>query len=275
MTMTKDPPMEATPPKPTVSRAMWIVFGSVFAVVALAYGTYTVVGLVAYAHNSTHVEFTGAEAAAVTKVEVHSDAGSVHITGTDEDRIVVDGDVTYGLQKPRNETHIEGDTLIVRSSCSAFSNTWCNVNYTISVPAHLAVVVRGEGGVVRIERVDGPIDASASGGGVRVVDVGGDLRLDSSGGGVRGEQLRSDVVGADSSGGGVRLSFVEPPTSVRADSSGGGVTVEVPRPDAYNIDADSSGGGVDVSDVAHDPRSGRVIIVDSSGGGVTVRYLPD
>jgi hypothetical protein len=206
---------------------------------------------------------------------VRSDAGSARIVGADRDDIVVDAKITYGLQKPGNEVRVEGDTLVVDSSCSAWSNTWCDVDYTVQVPRDVTVVARASGGGLRIEGLDGPVDASSSGGGVRVTDTGGDLRLSSSGGGVRGEGLRSPVVDADSSGGGVRLTFVEAPRTVRADSSGGGVTVEVPGPFAYNIDADSSGGGVDVSGVRHDPTSERSITVDSSGGGVTVRYTEE
>jgi hypothetical protein len=256
----------------SVGRALWIVFGSIFAVVTLAYGTYTAVGLVAFARTSTHVVFDAEEIRDVTRIDVRSDAGSTRIVGSDRDDIVVDARITYGLQKPDDDTRIEGDTLVVDSSCPALSNTWCNLDYTIYVPRQVAVQARASGGGLRIEGVDGPVDASSSGGGLRVADTGGNLRLDSSGGGVRGERLRSPVVDADSSGGGVRLSFVEAPTTVHADSSGGGITIEVPRPLAFNIDADSSGGGVDVSEVRHDPTSERTISADSSGGGVTIRY---
>jgi hypothetical protein len=261
-----------TSPGSSAGRVAWIAAGSVFAVAALAYGTFSVIGLTAYARTSTHVEIDAATAATITTIELHSDAGSAHIVGSDTDRIVVDADITYGLQRPDNDTTIVGDTLVVRSECSAFSNTWCDVDYTIAVPAGVSVRARASGGGLRIEGVDGAIDADSSGGGIRVVGSRGTLRLDSSGGGVRGEDLRSAVVDADSSGGGVHLSFAEPPTTVDVDSSGGGVTVEVPSPYAFAIDADSSGGGVDVSGVRHDPLSARTITADSSGGGVTIRY---
>jgi hypothetical protein len=263
------------PPPSAVGRRLWIVFGSVFAVAALAYFTFTAVGLVAFARTSTHDVFAGDTARTVTRIDLRSDAGSARVIGSDRDDIVVDAKVTYGLQKPGNETRIEGDTLVVDSSCSAWSNTWCNVDYTIYVPRGVSVLARASGGGLRIEGIDGPVDASSSGGGLRLSDTGGNLRLASSGGGVRGERLRSRVVDADSSGGGVRLTFDEPPLTVHADSSGGGVTVEVPGPFPYNVDADSSGGGVDVSGVRHDPTSERSISVDSSGGGVTVRYTSE
>jgi hypothetical protein len=263
------------PPQPGArgGRAAWVAAGSVFAVLALVYGTYTVVGLLAFAKAGTHVAYDAVAAAGVVHVDVRNGSGHTTIVGTDGDEIVVDADLTYGLWKPSNETRIEGDTLVVRSSCSAFANTWCGVDYTISVPRGVSVLARGSGGGLTIEGVDGSIDASSSGGGVRVVDAGGTLHLRSSGGGVRGERLRAQIVDAGSSGGGVRLSFVEPPRRVDAGSSGGGVTIEVPSPYAFAIHANSSGGGVDTSEVRHDPASDRTIHVSSSGGGVTVRYL--
>ena len=163
----------------------------------------------------------------------------------------------------------------MRSGCSVWSNTWCDVSYTIAVPAGVAVRASAGGGGLRFEGIDGDIDASSSGGGIRVIGARGHLNLDSSGGGVRGDDLHSSVVDVGSSGGGVRLSFTDPPTAVRVGSSGGGVTIEVPQGYAFNIDAHSSGGGVDVSGVAHDPGSSRTITADSSGGGVTIRYRAD
>jgi hypothetical protein len=255
----------------SANRVLWITFGSVFAVACLVYGTFTVVELVGFARSSSHVVITPEQAAGITRIEVRSDAGSARIIGSDRTDIVVDGKITYGLKKPGDSTRIEGDTLVVDSSCEVWVNTFCTVDYTIQVPARLEVEASASGGGLRIEGIDGSVKASSSGGGVRAVDTGGDLDLDSSGGGVRGERLRSQVVVADSSGGGVRLSFAEPPRTVDADSSGGGVTIEVPPGVAFDIRASSSGGGVDTSDVAHDPDSDRTITVDSSGGGVTVR----
>jgi hypothetical protein len=260
----------------TFNRAAWTALGSVFAVAALAYGTYTVVGLVAYAHEDTHVEFDAATSAGVARIEVHNDTGSARIVGLDDqDEIVVDADVTYGLHKPSNDVHIEGDTLVVRSSCSAWSNTFCDTDFVITVPSRVAVHASAAGGGLRIEGIDGTVDASSSGGGLHLRDVGGDLVLRSSGGGVTGDDLRSTAVEAGSSGGGVRLSFAEPPDNVDVGSSGGGVTIELPPPYAYDIRARSSGGGVHTSEVRHDPSSGRIIDVSSSGGGVTIRYRTD
>jgi hypothetical protein len=266
-----EPSTESSARASSVARAAWITLGSVFAVIALAYGVASAIGLVSYAKKDTHAAFPGGS---IARIDIDNGAGSTHIIGTDGDDIVLDASVTYGLRDAHNDAHLEGDTLVVRSSCPFFPNQWCRVNYTIRVPSSVAVVARGAGGGVHVEDVDGPIDVSSSGGGVRLERVRGQARVRSSGGGVRGVDLRADVVDAGSSGGGVRLAFVTPPTTVRAQSSGGGVTIELPdTPDAYDIDATSSGGSVRADNVRRDPASPRRITVSSSGGGVTVRYL--
>jgi hypothetical protein len=264
------PTTQPSPPRSSGARTAWITFGSLFAVVALAYGVMSAVGLLSYAKKDTHVAFARQ---GVARIDIDNAAGSTHIVGTDGDEIVVDAEVTYGVRDPRNDSHVDGDTLVVRSSCPFFPNQPCSVDYTIRVPTSVAVIARGAGGGIHVEDVDGPLDVSASGGGVRLERVSGPLRVRSSGGGVRGTDLRSDVVDVGSSGGGVRLAFLVAPTSVDAASSGGGVTVELPdTPDPYNIEATSSGGSVRADDVRRDPASARRIDVSSSGGGVTVRY---
>lgn len=255
-------------PEPGGARAAWIALGSIFAVATLLYGTFSIVQLLAFARTSTRDVF----AEDVRSIDVRNGAGRTTIVATQGDEVVVEASITYGIQKPQNDSRVEGDQLVVRSDCSGFAQ-WCTVNYTVRVPPDVEVYVRGSGGGVVIEGIDGAIDASSSGGGVRVDDVGGPLRLRASGGGINAQRLRSEVVDASSSCGGVRLSFSEPPTDVAASSSGGGVTVVLPdTTDAYNVSASSSGGSVRTSEVRHDPTSARRIAVDASGGGVTVRH---
>jgi hypothetical protein len=255
------------PPDSNGGRAAWIALGSIFAVATLVYGVFSIVQLLAYAKTSTRTAFVED----VRSIDVRNGAGKTRIVATEDDEVVVEASITYGLQKPDNDARVEGDQLVVRSSCPTFSQ-WCNVSYTVYVPADVDVFVRGSGGGVSVEGITGSIDASSSGGGVRVADASGALRLRSSGGGITGERLRSQTVDASSSGGGVRLAFTAAPRDVDAHSSGGGVTVVVPEtPDGYNVQASSSGGSVRTSEVRHDPASDRRIEVSSSGGGVTVR----
>jgi hypothetical protein len=266
-----NPPTEPTATQPAdraPHRSAWLVGGSVFCVLALAYGVFSVVDLLAFGRDRFERTFTEP----IGTLEIDSDAGSVRIEGTSGSDTVVVASLRRGLRAPRHTETLVGDRLILDSDCPPVLTNYCNVSYTVRVPAHVDVVVSSSGGGVQLSDLSGAADVTSSGGGVRATRTSGPLRLRSSGGGITGIDLRSPSVDASSSGGGVRLSFASPPTAVAVQSSGGGVTVELPNtPETYRLEATSSGGGVSTS-VRTDPASTRVIDVHSSGGGVTVRY---
>jgi hypothetical protein len=254
--------------RPQAGRQAWIILGSIFAVITLAYGTLSVIQLFAFARATEQYTFTDV----VRAVDIHNETGSTTVIGAEGDEVVVDAKIVHGFRRPDIDAQVVDGVLTVRATCSSWLDTWCIADLTVRVPRDVSLRADADGGGLRVEGIEGDVEVSSSGGGVRLVDVGGDIRARASGGGVRGEQLRSRVADVSSSGGGVRLSFVDPPDAVDARSSGGGVTIEVPSPYAFVIDASSSGGGVDTSEVVHDPNADRTIRVRSSGGGVTVRY---
>ena len=268
MITTSAPPASPPSPPSRSRRSAWIIAGGVFCVIALAYGTYMVVDLLAFGRDHFQRTFTEP----VTTIEIHNGAGSVRLEGTTGSEVSVDASIRRGLRKPSHRETITGGLLVLDAKCpSMFTNT-CNLNYAVRVPAGVAVLIRSDGGGVRLSDLTGSVDASSSGGGISVFRTSGPLRLRSSGGGISGEGLRSAAVDASSSGGGVKLAFAAAPTSVAVDSSGGGVTVELPNTtDSYQLRVSSSGGSVSTP-VRSDPTSPRVIDAHSSGGGVTVRY---
>jgi hypothetical protein len=252
------------------SRAIWVAAGSLLAVATLAYGTFTAVGLVAFDRDALALTFPADQP--VVAIDANNRAGSLTVLGEDRDDVAVEADIVRGLFTPDHDIRVVDGTLQIDSSCPVLANTWCDMDVTVRLPAGVDVTADASGGSIRVEGVTGRLDLDASGGSVRVVDASGPLRLRASGGGIRGSGLRSATVDADSSGGGVRLMFVDEPTTVAASSSGGGVTIVLPETDAaYAVDADSSGGGVR-TDVRTDPDSPRSVQADSSGGSVTIRY---
>jgi hypothetical protein len=256
-------------PASRTARLAWLLPGSFFAVATLGWGTMNVVDITAHERHHEQQAFTEP----IRTLDLEAGSGEVRIVGTDAGAVTVDASVSEGLRAGDHSERVEGDRLVVRSSCPAIFSTWCGVDYTIRVPADTAVVSHTSGGGVEVTGITGDVTLSSSGGGVHVTGGGGHtLTLDSSGGGVSGDALTADVVTASSSGGGVRLSFAEPPQTVKADSSGGGVNIEVPNiPGAYQVNASSSGGGVH-TDIRTDPTSPNVIDASSSGGGVTIHY---
>ncbi|MPY93632.1 MAG: hypothetical protein GEV08_11390 [Acidimicrobiia bacterium] len=261
------PQPAARAPRPAGHRKAWVVVGTVFALVSLAWGTLMVVGSVAYDRwdlHSTHDE-------RIRAVDVEAE-GAVRIEPATGSELVVDTRVTRGLFETTTSERVEGDRLVLRSDCPALFDVHCGADYTIQVPAGVAVLAHASGGGIQVSGVEGDLELSASGGGIRVEDASGRLDLDASGGGITATGLTSAVVAADSSGGGVSLAFARPPEAVDVGASGGGVTVELPdTPHTYRVEASSSG-GLTRNQVRTDPTSERAIEASSSGGGVTVRY---
>jgi len=244
------------------------VAGSLFCTITLVYGVFAVVDLLAF--NRSAFQRTFVET--IKTIEIHNSGGPVRVEGSTGNDVTVNGSVRRGLRAPSHSETVTGDKLVLNGSCPSMMTAFCNLDYTVRVPANVDVVVRASGGSIQLVDITGKVDASSSGGGVRVSGSTGDLRLRASGGGITGTALRSSTVDASSSGGGVRLNFAAAPASVVADSSGGGVTVEVPNTtETYQLRVSSSGGSVSTP-IRTDPASARIIDAHATGGGVTVRY---
>jgi hypothetical protein len=251
-------------------RTAWFVAGFVLALTSITFAVFDVVSAFAFAR----VHFTTTITEPVRSLEVHANAGSVHVIASADTATtsVVAGKGTRGLVAPKHPVTFSNGRLVVSTNCVPGIANFCNMNLTITVPASAVLDLSSSGGGVTVDGPFGDVHASSSGGDVRVRGAHGQLSLDSSGGGVRAQQVTSAIVDASSSGGGVNLEFLAPPETVHASSSGGGVTVTVPQTDdAYQVHASSSGGSVHTQ-VRTDPSGSRVINASSSGGGVTIQY---
>lgn len=249
------------------SRA-WLIGGSVFSVVLLAFGAMQGVGLLAHQRHQNHTVVT----APVRSVDISSGGGSVSVVGTTGRNVVIDASVSEGLFAATNRVALRGDQLVLRSSCPPFFNTFCKVDYTVHMPPSLPLRIHSSGGGIQVDGVSGDLDLASSGGGVHVSGSRGRLSVRSSGGGISATETLSPTADARSSGGGIRLAFSVPPHQVTASSSGGGVTIQLPHSsDLYRVDIASSGGSSN-NEVRTDPTSNRLIHARSSGGGVRVQY---
>jgi DUF4097 and DUF4098 domain-containing protein YvlB len=154
-----------------------------------------------------------------------------------------------------------------------FFSTFCNVDYTVEVPARMAVVARTSNDDIRLSGVDGSIDARTDNGRVQVRGSGtAPLRLGTDNGSVVATELRSASVVADSDNGSVELSFVRPPEQVQATTDNGEVTVVVPDDGtAYALDMGTDNGSTAAS-IRTDPGSSRSIVARSDNGDILVTY---
>lgn len=223
--------------------------GVTLALLLVAAGGLSVAGSLARESRGEQASYPG-----VRVIDVDVSFEDVEVVAGPGPSVSLSRKVSWSLRRPNTTRRLDGDRLVVRSSCPVDLGRGCSGRLRLVVPAD--VVVR----------------AHSSGGDVRVVGLTGPLDLSSSGGDVNGEDVASGSVAAASSGGDVRLTMARPPSKVVASSGGGEVEVSVPRDTTgYRVDASSSGGSRRV-DVPVDPTSLRTIRVRSGGGDVRVGY---
>jgi hypothetical protein len=259
-------------PRPTLTpglRRLWRVGGALWVALALPFGTLQVASRLAHEQETVTSSFPAAGLAAV---EVHNSNGSATVVGTDSDEVRVTARIDHGWKKTGNHQRVEGDRLLLSSTCPSFVSQFCTVNYVVEMPAHLAARVYSDSGTVTASDITGGAVLHSDNGRVEAARMEGDLELRSSNGRVTGHDLGATGVAADSDNGRVELGFNRPPRAVTARSSNGSVDVVVPDDStAYRVDAASDNGSATAT-VDQSRDSANTITALSHNGAVTVRY---
>ena len=244
----------------------------VCALVAFGLIALTSLSLIEWIGETTRYSTRSVEARDITAIDVHTNAGAIVITGGDQDTIEIRRRASYTFAEPKFDEVTDSGTLTLDAHCSRTAFGPCDVGYTITVPARIAVRGRSGGGSITVRDIEGAVDIYSAAGGARAERVAGALLIRSSAGGITGSDLRSATVEADTSAGSVRLSFVEAPDAVRATTDAGSVTVIVPDdPTTYHVTTDI-GVGSEKTLIRTDPASPHSITASSSAGSVTLRY---
>jgi hypothetical protein len=140
------------------------------------------------------------------------------------------------------------------------------VKYTVRVPAGLTVAMKTRNGGIRVEDVNGAIEASSTNGGITVDGLSGSLDVTVVNGGVRADlaEVKGDVR-VTSTNGGIRLDL---PTDVKADLSATWVNGGFDIDDAFRVSrVDSSARELTARLNGGGPR----ITINTVNGGVRVR----
>jgi hypothetical protein len=192
----------------------------------------------------------------VRSIDVQVSAETVELVPSADDTTRLDRNVSWSLREPRLTQTLDGDVLVVRTSCTFGLGFGCRGRVRLEVPSSVNVRVHSSAGGVRADRLSGEVNLSTSAGSVRATN------------------LSSSLVRATSSAGSVTVEMASEPTNVTASSSAGSVTVLLPRGSAsYRVSAETSAGSEHV-EVRTDPASDRVVDLHSSAGSVRVAYLP-
>jgi hypothetical protein len=250
-------------------RRAWIILGSLFTVIALAWTTLNGVALLA--HQETTEQHSW-DAAGITTIEIHNGAGDVRVTGADTDRIELDSQITRGLFDTVHTERIVGDRLVITTDCPEAINHYCSVTQELAVPSDLAVVIVSHDGDTFVADIAGPVDIISEDGRVELSGLRGTLRLGQEHGSAIGTRLESPDVNINTKFGHVSLSFTQPPRSTVVDADFGDVEIVVPDDGrSYAVTSTTAFGETD-NQLRSDPRSDLRIEVDTQFGRATLRY---
>jgi hypothetical protein len=254
------------PPMP--GRPLWVVFGTILVLGSLFWGTFQVVSLIA---REQWRETTTVPAAGVSLLRVNNDSGRVIVRGADTDTITVDAEFSRGLFGLDESIETVGEELQIDADCPVMGE-WCWVNYEITVPRGIDLVISSNNGRAVVTDVDGSLDIDTDNGRVELTAVSGTVRARGDNGRIVGTDLRSAVVDADTDNGSIDLVFTEPPESVIASTSNGSIELALPDVEGdYNVLAPSTDNGRVEVNIASDPESERVIETSTDNGSITIR----
>lgn len=212
----------------------------------------------------------------VRAVDVRVENGAITVVGTTDDTIRVTARISDGLRATGESQTVVGDVLELRGGCPVVFTSFCNVAYTVEVPADLAVTARTNNDDITIDGVLGTIDARSGNGRVEVRGAGTQpLRLGTDNGRVVGIDLRSASVDASSDNGTVELSFRDAPDHVRASTDNGSVRIAIPDDGgSYLVEVDTDNGSASAP-IRTDPNATRTITGRSDNGDVLITYALD
>lgn len=172
-------------------------------------------------------------------VEVTAGDGAVRVTES-----------MHSLGKRPSPSHqSDGGTLRLDAGCGG--QALCEVDYTVRVPAAVAVEV------------------STVSGDVTIRNVSGDVKVDSKSGQVQGYGLASRNTTINASGGAVTLRYSAVPSTVDVHADAGKVTLQVPSGTRYAVDTKAVF-GFTVVDVPVEPSSDHKIKVYARAGDIRI-----
>ncbi|MFE2107295.1 DUF4097 family beta strand repeat-containing protein [Kitasatospora sp. NPDC059463] len=203
----------------------------------------------------------------IERIEFHLDSGGITLTPGDQGRVGIDRKLTWTEDRPSFTEEWQGNVLKITSTCDG---RHCSADYTVRVPAAVAVKAFTEAGTINAQAIQGDQELQTGAGDIKVSDAAGRLSATTKAGNITAGGLSSGVASADTQSGNLNLGFAKAPSQVTARSQAGNVKVTVPRDgQQYKVEADTKAGRKDV-DVAQAPAGPGTITVHSDAGDVSV-----
>ena len=187
---------------------------------------------------------------AVTALQVNAPVASIDVTAQDGAPAI---SVREQLHGGASTTHaVTGSSATLTAHCPAgISFSVCRVDYTVTMPARVALTVEGSAGDVTLT---GPLTT---------------VTISTDAGKVNGTALGAGTYQVSTSAGTVHLAFAKPPNSVTVKSDVGQVTLTVPGSTSYAVTTDTTI-GVQHVEVDRNSSSPHRINVSTTVGSITI-----
>ncbi|MCO7224427.1 DUF4097 domain-containing protein [Pleionea sp. CnH1-48] len=183
------------------------------------------------------------------EIETHSRSTvkvHVEIEGFDSDDFSVDMDYNSGVMK------IDGK----RNSRGWSRGGKRKVHFFVTIPERFNVDLSTRGGSIRVQDLEGEVQADTSGGSLKFGNIKGDINGRTSGGSISVGDVEGNVK-VKTSGGSLRIGRID--GNIRGRTSGGSISLDGV---AGKADVATSGGSIRIDSV------GRSISAKTSGGSI-------
>lgn len=254
-------------------RTAWRTAGVVLTVVAILATCLSLVGwMVRQTETVTHV-YSGQ----VSELNITANSGDVSIEPSSDSSVHVRRHVVWSYQKPDVVEELRGGTLRIEPNCHAgFPTSFgdCHVDFTVELPADVAINATAHSGNIAISGMTGDVRAEIHSGDLLVRNLTGSLDAKVRSGDLEGIGLRTARVNAENRSGDIVLTFAEPPDQVTADNRSGDISIGVPGPEMYDIRTDVRSGD-SVIGVNVDTDVDRAISVTDRSGDIAIFYLDE
>jgi hypothetical protein len=210
---------------------------------------------------------------AISALVLQADAGNVTIDACDAEGATV----THALKwtgpddaRPQADAVVTGETLDVTSDCQDL-NLFCEVTWTITLPASAALDVRLDAGNIAVTGIGGDANLELAAGDTDLAGLSGNVTLTSDAGNLHGTDLATPTFAATIDAGDATLGFTPAAPLVDLDVEGqsGDLSLSVPG-GAWDLDVWTASGELAVFGVDDAPTAERHLTVHASAGDIDV-----
>lgn len=184
-------------------------------------------------------------------------SGAVDVVGTDEDQVSVEVRVRDPLGLVSEDQRLEGERLILESSCTDFWIDFfnpCLVDYVVRVPTSTEISGRARNAAVDVVGLEADVNLSNRNGSMTVEDIEGLVRLETRNGAIDVSEVAGELF---------------------LDTRNGSITVS-DSTSAGTVEVITSNGSIELTDVSGEEmtlltNNGRIDVIDGSAPRVTAR----